>query len=425
MFEEVKEELRTAICGFDQIIDAHEHLAPESERLAMTPDVCFLFSHYLIGSLLAAGAAAEEKQDVHGGNLRGFLMDTSIPFEKRWARIAPYLPAVRYTAYAEAMWRTLREVYGFDDLTPATIPAINEAMRLANKPGLYEEIIVGRCRIKYSLTQAGRTDYPERFLVPILPLGILCDLPERRETVEKRASERGMTAKTLPEYLDLCRATLVHLRDNERVVGLKMMSQPHAEPLSDAEAAAVYAKMMGRTAEDGEMWALQWYLRDKSVGLCGEADMTLAVHAGVWGDFRNLDPRHNIPLIERNPGTRFDIYHMGIPWVRDTAIMGGNWHNVYVNWAWAHIVSYYMTQSAIPEYVDFVPATKILAFGGDYGAQCVEKIVGHLSMAQENIAAALARMVVDRRMTVEKAIDLAHMWFCENPTKLYRLDRLG
>ncbi len=153
--------------------------------------------------------------------------------------------------------------------------------------------------------------------------------------------------------------------------------------------------------------------------------MTVAVHAGVWGDFRDLDPRHNIPLIMRNPGTRFDIYHMGIPWVRDTAIMAGNWHNVYVNWAWAHIVSYYMTQSGIPEYVDFVPATKILAFGGDYSAQCVEKIVGHLSMAQENIATALARMVVDRRMTVERAVDLAHLWFCENPAKLYRLDRLG
>ncbi len=83
MFEEVKEEIRTAICGFDQIIDAHEHLAPETDRLAMTPDVCFLFSHYLIGSLLAAGAAADDEDPGwHGGNLREYLLDTSIPFRE-------------------------------------------------------------------------------------------------------------------------------------------------------------------------------------------------------------------------------------------------------------------------------------------------------------------------------------------------------
>jgi hypothetical protein len=420
MFEAVRNEVHDAIRGFDQIIDAHEHLPPEKDRLAMEPDACFLFSHYLIGTLQAAGCTPGDR-----GDLRTFLLDTSIPFEDRWAKIEPYLTAVRYTSYAEAMWRTLREVYGFDDITPDNLPAINAAMRAANKPGIYEEILVGRCRIKYALTQAGRTDYPEPFLVPILPLGTLHDLPEGRETVEKRAAERGMTAKTLSEYLDVCRAQLAHLRDKERVVGLKMISHPYTEPMSDEDAAGVFAKMMDGTIEPSEAGALNWYLRDRAAGLCGEADLTVAVHAGVWGDFRILDPRHNIPIIARYPGTRFDIYHMGIPYVRDTAIMGGNWPNVYENWAWAHIASYYMTQSGMPEYVDFVPATKILAFGGDYGASCVEKVVGHLSMAQENVATALARMVVDRRMSVEGAIELAHMWFYDNPVELYRLDRFG
>jgi len=140
--------------------------------------------------------------------------------------------------------------------------------------------------------------------------------------------------------------------------------------------------------------------------------------------FLRLDPRHNIHLIQKYPKVRFDIYHMGIPWIRDLAIMASNWHNVYVNWCWTHIVSYYMTQSGIPEYVDFVPVDKITAFGGDYSMPAVEKVYGHLSMAQENIAAALARMAQDGRMTEDRAMDVAKMWFWDNPIKLYRLDRL-
>jgi len=77
---------------------------------------------------------------------------------------------------------------------------------------------------------------------------------------------------------------------------------------------------------------------------------------------------------------------MGMPWVRDTAFIAKNFKNVYLNLCWSHIVSPYMTRSALLEYVDIAPANKIIAFGGDYIVSAVEKIYGHLYMAKENIA---------------------------------------
>ncbi len=425
MYEQARQEILEAIRGFDAIVDAHEHLPPERERVKMKPDVCFLFSHYLTGSLHAAGFELGDGRVLSRAEVREFLLDVSRPAGERFAVLQRFIPAVRETAYAEAMWRALREIYGFDDITSDNFMEITEAMRAANTAGIYDRVLAEKCRIRFALTQALRTDYDKPYMVPVLHFHLLQTFPEGKDTVSKRAEALGMTVRSLDDYLELCRAQLVKWRDEERVVGMKTMSQPYVAPPERDEAKALFVRMMrAGFLEPAEDAALQRFVREELIRLCGELDLTVAVHAGVWDDFRNLDPRHNIPLIVKFPQTRFDIYHMGMPWVRDTVFLGGNWHNVYINWCWSHIVSWYMAGASIPEYVDFVPVTKIIAFGGDYSAPTVEKVYGHLSMAQENVAAGLARMVADRRMTVERAIEIARMWFWDNPVRIYRLERL-
>ena len=52
----------------------------------------------------------------------------------------------------------------------------------------------------------------------------------------------------------------------------------------------------------------------------------------------------------------------------------------------------------------------------------VEKVYGHLTMAREDIARVLARRIEDGQMSESQAMDLARMWFYENPKALYRLN---
>ncbi|MBC7287455.1 MAG: amidohydrolase family protein [Armatimonadetes bacterium] len=424
MFEEAKNEILQAIRSFESIVDAHEHLAPERDRVAMQPDVCFLFSHYLTGSLHAAGFDLGDGRVLSRGQVREFLLDASRPVEERFSVLERFIPAVRETSYAQAMWRALQDLYGFDDITRENFMAITEAMRQANTPGIYDRILSDKCRIRFALTQQGRTDYTEPYMVPVLHLSMLHSFPEGKETLIRRSEKLGLNVQSLDDYLDLCRLQLVQWRDRERVVGMKTHSQPYVPPPDRDEASVLFDRLLRSGSFDaGENAALERYLREELIAMCGELDLTVAVHAGVWDDFRQLDPRHNIPLIVKYPQTRFDIYHMGMPWVRDTLFLAGNWHNVYINWCWAHIVSFYMAQTSIREYVDFVPVNKIMAFGGDYSAPAVEKVYGHLTMAQENVAAALAWMVTDRRMTTDRAIEVARMWFWDNPVRIYGLDR--
>lgn len=146
------------------------------------------------------------------------------------------------------------------------------------------------------------------------------------------------------------------------------------------------------------------------------------MHTGYWGDFRKLSPLHIIPLLERHPDTRFDVYHLGFPWVREVLMLGKGFSNVWVNFCWMHVISQRCAADALDEAVDLLPMNKIIAFGGDYTYKTVEKVCGHLVMARENIARVLARRIMEKQITETQALELAGKWFRDNPKELYRLE---
>ena len=87
-----EQHLYDAISQFE-IIDAHEHLAPEADRLAKQVDVFTLFSHYTGPDFVLAGMARADYDA---------LFDRTRPLEERWRSLAPYWERVRYNSYARA-----------------------------------------------------------------------------------------------------------------------------------------------------------------------------------------------------------------------------------------------------------------------------------------------------------------------------------
>jgi hypothetical protein len=141
----------------------------------------------------------------------------------------------------------------------------------------------------------------------------------------------------------------------------------------------------------------------------------------MWGDFRQLDCKHMIPVFFRHPKTRFDLYHLSFPSVHDAVIIGKTFGNVWINLCWTHIMSPTLTKEGMRELLDFVPVNRVFAFGGDYGARAVDKVIGHLRLAQDNIAHVLAERVDEGLMTEDQALEIARKWFWDNPKSAYRL----
>lgn len=405
----VEESVLKAIEEFE-IVDAHEHLPPEKVRLEQKVDVFTLFSHYTLVDLRVSGMPQEYLEKIH---------DSTIPIEKRWEMFAPYLRRIRYGSYARPAFIAAKEFYGFDDINERNYKDISERISDGNTHGIYRRILREKCKIRVALTQANRTDYDLDILMPLMPLGNYA-VVRSKKSVEELAVNLGEKVKTLDDYLRLVRKGLEKWK-SEGVVGIKMWSNLFNTP-ERSRAESLFDKLMlgEKKLEPSLTNPLCSFLMEEMLDMAAEIGLVVAVHTGMWGDFRVLDPQHMIPILGKHPKTKFDIYHMGIPYVRETAIMGKNFPNAWLNLCWCHIISPKISCQAMDELIDLVPVNKVIAFGGDYGKP-VEKVYGHLVMAREDVAKVLGQRIENGFLTENEAVEIAKKWFYENPKELYNL----
>ena len=390
-----------------QVIDCHEHLPPEAVRTGRRVDVFTLFSHYTGPDLMVAGMAQADYQKIQ---------DTDLPLDYRWQLFAPYWQQIRWNSYSRAALLAAQRCYGCDDISAATYRKLSEAMQKANTPGIYQRILAETCNIRTSLTQCGRTETGTGLLTPVMPL--LYDM-ESWQGLTRSAAAGGAAIRSLDDYLDACRAYVVRVK-GEGAVGLKMASNPYGDPDREKAVEAFRALQEGRQQHLPVPNPLRDFVLDQLLAFAAEQDLVIAVHMGYWGDFRILAPSHMIPLLQRHPRTRFDLYHVGYPYVRESLMLGKAFPNAWLNFCWTHIISQKMAMDALDEAIDLVPSNKVLGFGGDYDKP-VEKVYGHLAMAREDIATVLAGRVAQGRWSEEQALAIARQWLWDNPRELYRL----
>jgi uncharacterized protein len=389
-------------------IDAHEHLPAERDRTAKQVDVFTLFAHYTHGDLAVAGMNDRQYES---------LFDRRIPLDTRWELFRPFWKQIRWGSYSRAALLAAERFYGFDDINDATYAPLSEAIAKANTPGIYTRVLRDACNIVTALTQCASTDVDRPLLTPVMPMFPDDCRTWRQLTCPARAGD--VAVRTLDDYLDVLRDYVSRVK-GEGAVGLKMMSNPYENPNREGAITAFESLRSGGVAELPGRNALVDYLTDQAIEIATREDLVVAVHTGYWGDFRTLDPLHMIPILQRHPNTRFDIYHLGYPWVRESLMLGKGFPNVWLNMCWTHIISQEFATSALDEAIDLIPMNKLIAFGGDYGTP-VEKAYGHITMAREDVARVLARRIGRKQMTEAQALDLARGWFHDNPAELYRL----
>lgn len=404
---EVEEELRQGMEEFE-IIDCHEHLGPEKERVESAVDVFTLFSDYSHADLIVAGMSEVDYRS---------LYNRSLPLERRWALFRPYWQEIRWNSYSRAALLTVRKFYGFEDINDETYGPLSEAMQKTNRPGIYQRILRDECKIRVALTECHSTKLGTSLLVPVMPM--VYEM-ETWQALSHPPFDPEVRVRSLDNYLDVLKAYVCQVKA-EGTVGLKMFVGPYQKPVREDALAAFESLRKGSESHLPTLNPLRGYVIDQIISFATEQDLVIAVHTGYWGDFRELDPLHMIPILERHPRTRFDIYHLGYPWVRETLMLGKGFPNVWLNWCWTHIISQRFAMDALEEAIDLLPINKILAFGGDHEFS-VEEVYGHLVMAREDVARVLAKRVIGKQMSESQALELARKWFWENPKELYGLN---
>ncbi len=432
----VFEEIYEYVQGLE-IIDTHEHLpAFENMREKNTDILKEYLTHYFNCDLISAGLSASDFEKV---------INPDLSLSERWDIAEPYWDFSRYTGYARALDISVKGLYGIDMICRETIEELNGKFLDSLKPGHFKKVLKDKSKIRVSLLH----DIPKENEKIVFDSNLKCDqdffrnvypidgliFPQTGDEIERIEEQAGFTICGFGDYLEAAESLLDNALEHGAVALKSALA--YQRPLlyergamNDAEEEFnelfKYKHMgnylpqvfpLGRKFQD---YMMHFILR-----LAGRRNLTVQFHTGIQEGngniLKNSDPALLSNLFLEYPDVDFDIFHMGYPFQDVVSVLAKNFPNVFIDMAWAHIVSPSVSIHALAGWIDSVPVNKISAFGGDY--LFIDGVYGHQALARQNVSRSLAIKVEEGVMDVDRAKEISQMLFYQNPYKIFKLEK--
>ena len=405
------------------VIDSHEHLPTwEYKREKNTDILREYLTHYFKDDLMSAGMTYAEVQAIR---------DISKPLMERWKAVEPYWRLCRNTGYGRALDITVKALYGAERIDGSTLEGIDAAFQQTLKPDAeqYRKVLHDLSNIRYCMVEA----YPDvdpaffRAVYTIDPLFAF----KTWDQIEAIEQEAGISVSSFDGWIAACEKCLQQAID-KGVYTLKCHCADWRpllfESASYTDAELVYNDLLSKRGT--EPWntvslpfakPLQNYMMHCIMRFANEHGMTVQIHTGLLaggvGHLRNSEPSQLSNLFVLYPNVRFDLFHIGYPYYHTLAALAKMFPNVYLDMCWAHIISPAASMAALDEWLDSVPANKIIGFGGDY--KFIDAVYAHQLMARQHISKVLARKVDSGVFGLEEAKRMANLMLYDNSKSLF------
>lgn len=409
------------------VIDTHEHLESEDARLNRHVDMFNTYLiHYASSDLVSSGMKDDEY---------AFLLSDSSNLQKKWYIFKPYWERARNTSYCKSLILATKGIYGADDINDDTYLLIDTKIKELNKKGLYRHVLKDLCNIEISILDSNmycdkeffRSTFRADHFIKFEPgADVIKDVEEKKNI-------------SITELSDLVKYINHSMEEHKRVHGVVCVKTGLAyerilkyDKTTLFAAQKIFDSLMALRQKHGKNFVsyikfdtkpMEDYLMHALVQSAGDHHLPIQIHTGLQegnGNYiTNSNPTHLINLFMEYPDVRFDLFHGGYPYGGEMCAIAKNFRNVFVDLCWTHIISREFTVRFIEELIDTVPMNKIFGFGGDY---CfVEGIYGHLQMARENIALALANKVNKGYITLNDAMHIAKRMLYDNAKEFFKL----
>ncbi|PAQ08923.1 amidohydrolase family protein [Mesorhizobium temperatum] len=384
------------------LADTHEHLVEESRRIAplndgLLPcdDWSLLFREYLQDDLHCAGMSAADQQRFY---------DPEVSAVDKFKIVSPYWDRVQHTGYAQALSITIRELYGVKSFALGNIEQLSSKYHEIKKPGFYDHILKGVCRISQCQVNSLERIFMETAQPSLLgqDLSIMelsrCSLRD----IEKVQSELGVEINSFDDWL--AAVDRYFERFGRKAVAVKYVGAyyralnfAHVDRHVAEQNFATLVAARPFIGPEGTQ-ALEDYLFHYCLRKAQDYRLPVKLHTGY------LASRDSMPLarvrenandvcrlLQSYPGIRFVLMHIGYPYQDEYIALCKQYSNAYVDMCWAWIINPVASVRFLAEFLVSVPANKILTFGGDYIV--AENIVGHSVIARRGIAEAISTLV--------------------------------
>jgi len=422
----LEKRLRTALDGIDAV-NTHEHIIPEPDRLAQTLDFFSLAGHYTINDVISAGLPAESL---------ALVRKADAPLAERWRAFEPFWKFARFTGYSQALRIAVRDLYGVEDISLATLPKINDAIRQQSKPGLYRRVLKERARIRFSVVDDNWSEAPAKLDPEFFVLAHKFDRFITPTTAPDVQRLEALTGISITSLAGLQQAMEKMFQDglDAGMVTVKTTIAYNRElrfrEVEPGEASADFEALMrgARTIPEGfrrnvvrPFRNLEDHMFHHLVRLADARRVPMQIHTGLHAGnanfVQNSNPTHLTNLFFLYPRMKFDLFHISYPYQGELSVLAKLFPNVHIDFSWAHIVSPTASRRALHVFLETVPANKILGFGGDY--RYPELSYGHARMARQNIAQVLAEKAASGFCKEDEAVELGRMLLHDNPARLF------
>ncbi len=407
------------------VIDTHEHFIGPSAQPHHREPIASLICGYVRSDLISAG----------GEDLVDMLADPQVATERKWPDFQRLWRRTEHTAYARVSRLILKHEYGLEGVSLANLLAISGRLIDLRDKGAYEQRLdrhgIRCCLINvwedWKKFLSGQLDVHERSR-------LLIGLPglhgvRSHEQVANVAGWIGRRVTCLAEYADCLREFCARMKARG-AVGMKDQSAYGRSIRYDSGTRAEAERLFGFMMDDPRR-ALGWpgarplddWLFHELMRIARDLELPVQVHTGHMAGVRNDVAKTNAArfrsVLELHRDVRFDLFHGNWPYAGDWLFLGKNYPNAALDCCWLHIIDSRYARRVLADSLAVVPHAKVHGFGGDYGA--LEYACGHLAIARDNIAAALAGMVEDGWIGIDEARQVAADWLFNNPNEFFKL----
>lgn len=414
------------------VADTHEHLYAEADRVAMQVDFFTLVEQgYVLSDLMSAGLTAADSK---------VLRDPKAPDAQRWRAFEPYWQRSRFTGYGQALRLAIRDLYG-KEISAASLPSINEAIRNANKAGIYRRMLQEKARIAFcveddscggcqtvSNTQENSQFFVlarrfDKFIVPATPADLKALEGFSGASINSVADLKKATEKRfdleLQQGMKAVKVALAYFRD------LSFQEVKEADAARDFEALIRQDKKEPegfRKAFDRPFRQLEDHMFHHVIRLADSHRLPVQIHTGMFagtgGLVTNSKPTHLINTFLLYPRIQFDIFHISYPYQEELGVLAKSFPNVYADFCWAYVISPLASHRTLSQFLELAPINKILGFGGDF--KHPELVYAHAMMARRTIAGVLAEKIESGYWSEDEALEIGRALLFDNADRLFR-----
>lgn len=158
------------------------------------------------------------------------------------------------------------------------------------------------------------------------------------------------------------------------------------------------------------------FMFDSICDLAEEHDMPLQVHVGM-ARLAGSNPMNLAPMIERHPGTKFVLFHMGYPWIDEVCALSHNYANVYPDLCWMPQIGTTAACRALHALIETGKDSSRVCWGGD--SWLVTESYGAALAMRWVLKKVLAERIEAGWLTPQRAAAWAEGILWQNASNLY------